>query len=571
MTLAVKGEMFIYAPLNTEAIPVLQRIEVATFFQLPSFHLVGLPGPEVAESKERVRAAIESSQLSFPKGRVVVNLSPADIKKRGTGLDLGVALAVLSASLCADSPEIRLGAWAELGLDGSVKPAGQITRTLYAAWKGRLKALVVCESELSEAEAALQCLHKSREMEGPAPGLIPVMNLRDAWQILSNWKQNPTPWPRSSQDVAALVEPGVLRAQESDEVADLLPLSPAIERILGVIVSGKHHFLVLGPKGVGKSHLVEWLICLQPPLSPQDDLKQRLLRELADASSGHSLGRSELGGGRVASVPVRWVSSQVRPSALIGGWSGGLIRPGEYSLAHGGLLIADEFPEWGRDSRESLREPLERKKVSVTRAQGAFELPTDFQFIATGNLCPCGGWPAQLGGGSSLESDATARGAPRCRCAFGVSRSYLSKLSGPVLDRIDCVVLWRGSHPSAEMGLAPEDGSRSRAMSERVQVLRERLDETRARAIQNFGQFPGLLKGAEVESILQKRCAESWSQFVHLHPELIATGSHRARHKMARIAFSLSAWDREPSPTLSHWIEASYYRPEKLASFNELS
>jgi len=557
--------MSIYAPLNTEPTPILQKVEVATFFQLPSFHLVGLPGPEVSESKERVRAAIDSSQLSFPKGRVVVNLSPADIKKRGTGLDLAVALGILSAT---EKFKSRLGAWGELGLDGSVKPAGQLTRSLYAAWEGQMEAMILCQSELELAQKALRCLSKSGEMVGSPPALIPVVNLREAWAKVSAWK-NGSPEQTdetfegriSWRDLEPRQEPDRDLGQDPvDAASELLPLTPALERLVGVVVSGKHHFLILGPRGVGKSQLVEWIVSLQPALAPQDQLRQKLLLELAQMSSQTVSTPVES-----SSVPVRWVGPQVRPAALVGGCVSGLIRPGEYSLANGGLLIADEFPEWNRDSRESLREPLERRKVSVTRAHGSFELPSEFQFIGTGNLCPCGGWPAAFGlphaSGQGLGDPSGALSAVmKCRCQLNASSAYFSRLSGPVLDRMDCVLVWKGR--SASESTYPMD-----EVPSRLKDLREKVEKARKFASENWGGPPGRLKGSEIEDILNKKYSETWNRF--LQSASISSSnsfselSLRARHKIARVALSLSAWDGASEPSWAHWMEAAFYRPEK--------
>ncbi len=546
--------MSIYAPLNTEPRPILQRVEVAIFFQLPSFHLVGLPGPEVSESKERVRAAIDSSQLQFPKGRVVVNLSPANIKKRGTGLDLAVALAVLSAT---ETLKSRIGAWGELGLDGSIKSAGQLTRSLYAAWKGGMEAMMICRSEWGAAQKALKCLEQSGEMSGDAPVLIPVLSLREAWDKLSAWKSGRPELPHYSS-----VEPERVEVSESpcsvpsDAPIHLLPLTPALERLVGMVVSGKHHFLILGPRGVGKSQLVEWIVNLQPELSPQDRLRQRLLSELAQMSSQSWSAAQES-----HSVPTRWVGPQVRPAALVGGCVAGLIRPGEYSLANGGLLIADEFPEWSRDSRESLREPLERGKVSVTRAHGSFELPSEFQFIGTGNLCPCGGWPASLGLPASLDGGAAApvggsASVTRCRCQLTASSAYLSRLSGPVLDRMDCVLVWKGRGPSEcayEMG----------ETRVRLEVLRVRVEQAQKFATETWGGHPGRMTGAQVEEILTQRYSKTWDLFLKSASMSTSEVSLRARHKIARVALSLCAWDGASEPSWAHWMEAAFYRPEK--------
>ncbi len=543
--------MSIYAPLNTEATPILQKIEVATFFQLPSFHLVGLPGPEVSESKERVRAAIDSSQLPFPKGRVVVNLSPADIKKRGTGMDLAMALGVLSAT---EALEKQIVAWGELGLDGAVKPAGQLTRSLYASWRQGVAAVMLCRSELSSARRALECLARSGEMPGVAPLLIPVLSLREAWQKLNAWKRGMLfeEEARIEGEACSGSSPDLDRVDAS---LNLLPLTPALERLVGVVVSGKHHFLILGPRGVGKSQLVEWIVGLQPDLSPQDQLRQNLLLELAQMTS-----QAGAASPKANTVPTRWVGPQARPAALVGGCVAGLIRPGEYSLAHGGLLIADEFPEWNRDSRESLREPLERRKVSITRAHGSFELPSEFQFIGTGNLCPCGGWPSSFGLPTDLDGSASVIGAgsgvARCRCQLTASSAYIARLSGPVLDRMDCVLVWKGRGASDVS--YPMDETRSR-----LKVLRERVRTAHHLAVELWGGPPGRLSGSQVEEILTQRYSETWNLFLKSASMTSSEISLRARHKIARVALSLSAWDGTPEPTWAHWMEASYYRPEK--------
>ncbi len=549
--------MSIYAPLNTEPVPILQKVEVATFFQLPSFHLVGLPGPEVSESKERVRAAIDSSQLPFPKGRVVVNLSPADIKKRGTGLDLAVALSVLAAT---EVSQTRIGAWGELGLDGSVKPAGQLTRSLYAAWKEGMEAVIICDKESEAAQKALDCLAQSGEMSGAAPVLIPVSTLREAWERLSPWKKGRPEGVEALPSIPALS--AEVDSDRADRVSNLLPLTPALERLVGMVVAGKHHFLILGPRGVGKSQLVEWIVGLQPDLSPQDRLRQVLLLELAQMSSHttHLASQTVSGSIDYAAVPIRWIGPQVRPAALVGGCVSGLIRPGAYSLAHGGLLIADEFPEWNRDSRESLREPLERRKVSVTRAHGSFELPSEFQFIGTGNLCPCGGWPVALGLPVSSQGTSypleSASSVARCRCSRVAASSYLARLSGPVLDRLDCVLVWKGRE-STESSYPLDE------TSARLASLRTRVMQAQSFAYEHWGGPPGRLTGAQVEEVLSKKYAETWNRFLQSAIGSSSEVSLRARHKVARVALSLAAWDGAKKPAWTHWVEAACYRPEK--------
>ena len=536
--------MRIFAPLNSESDPVLQQIEVATFFQLPSFHIVGLPSPEVAEARERIRSAVEASGIEFPRRRVVLNLSPASIRKRGTGLDLAMALAVLFLGSEEDS---KLGAWGELGLDGTVKPAGQITRALYAAWKGGLSFFVLSAQEYPAAQAALKGIWQSGEMINPAPRLIPVSSLSEARERVLRLDREIATDGISGESPEDL--PGDLPGDSSvtNSPLSLLPLGEALERMIGTAVAGCHHLLLLGPRGTGKTQALEWFVALQPKALPQDRLKQQLLSELSRSSQSFNSDRS------LGRAPIRRVGAQVRPSALIGGASSLTVRPGEYSLAHGGVLVADELPEWPRDSRESLREPLERGKVTLTRAQGSLELPAQFVLAANGNLCPCGGWPKQLPI-PTLEKkgdEEEGRVEPawsRCKCTDSVRGAYLSRLSGPLLDRIDLTLMM--AQPAA-----PTVSGKN--TFEKMISLRKKVENVRAQLVEKWGGPPGFLLGAQIELIL------------HRYPELqrllsrLPYASLRSRHKMVRVALSLSAWDGLETPTEAHFSEAGYYRPER--------
>ncbi|MGZ3707792.1 MAG: magnesium chelatase domain-containing protein, partial [Bdellovibrionota bacterium] len=347
--------MKIAAPLNSEAQPVLQWIEIASSLQIPHFQIIGLPGPEVAEARERIRAAIDSSGFEFPRRRVVLNLSPASIRKRGTGLDLAMAIAVLASHGDKTIPAQEWVAWGELGLDGAIKPAYQTVRTLSAAWTAGVKNLLISSGDLSEFQDALHWMRDAQHWEHPEPRLHAAEHLRDAWELILHPEAPPMNRPE-----------GRTLAISSDHLPSLLPLSTALERALATSAVGLHHFLVLGSRGTGKSHAMEWLTTLFPKMSAALCLDHAILSELMDAH-GHPVGRSA-----PDIAPIRRISPQARPSALIGGTSAVHLRPGEFSLAHGGILIADEFPEWPRDSREALREPLERGKITITRASGSF-------------------------------------------------------------------------------------------------------------------------------------------------------------------------------------------------------
>lgn len=326
--------MFIGAPLTSETIPVLQRIEVASSFQIPNFHIIGLPGPEVAEARERVRAAIEASGFQFPKRRVVLNLSPASIRKRGTGLDLAMALAILISASDETISAEDIIAWGELGLDGSIKPAGQLMRTLYATWKAGVPRIFISTAEQILAKRYLELLGESGEVTGPPPRLIAVSNLSQAWSCV---------FSHSSSENSCAEWVNFPRNQMGPR-SQLLSLPPSLERLLGVAACGSHHLLLLGPHGTGKSHAMDWLIALQPPASAQCRVHHLLIQELG--------GSNELSIEDI--VPIRRVSSQVRPAALLGGIVSSVLRPGEFSLSHGGLLVADEFSRVAKRQSRSL-------------------------------------------------------------------------------------------------------------------------------------------------------------------------------------------------------------------------
>lgn len=218
-------------------------------------------------------------------------------------------------------------------------------------------------------------------------------------------------------------------------------------------------------------------------------------------------------------------------------------------MAHGGLLLADEFLEWARDSRESLREPLERRSITLTRIQGSVELPASFLFAANGNLCPCGGWPhtlpkPQLKTGSLPYSP--------CSCSFASRKKYLDRLSGPILDRIDLITI-----------LIPQ--LRSSAHSEtqgHLNQLKERIYQTQQQLIQRWGKLPSSLNTNTLESILKnQQCSSAQPASIF---ETLTFTSLRARHKVIRVALTLAALDGCSEPTSGHWFEAHHYRAEQI-------
>jgi magnesium chelatase family protein len=518
--------MQLFAPLTSEATPALQRIEVASSFQLPGFHIIGLPAPEVSEARERIRAAMESCGFELPKRRVVLNLAPASIRKRGTGLDLAMALGILDLETSEPSSE-RVVAWGEVGLDGSVKAAGQITRSIYAAWQNGCERFILSSDELTSALQAVHWIQRAEFFSHPAPRLFPVSTLREAFLKLHEDSEG------SSCEISSEAESASSDSHRTRSAEQrLLPLSPALQRTLCVSAIGGHHLLLLGPKGAGKSLALEWLVALRPESPFRTQVNRLLLSELVH------------GRGDLSSDSVRRVGSNVRAAALLGSTSGGWVRPGEFSLAHGGVLIADEFPEWPRDSREALREPLENGVVTMSRAKTSVELPARFLFAASGNLCPCGGWPAEFP--IPLEFENNPSGIPKCRCTISQRKHYLARISGPILDRIDLVLL-AGASSACSF-------KKSRSLKE----LDERVLRAREQTVRLWGGIPSLLSAKQLEDLLGKK--PLWLQTL----DQLKLSSLRARHKTLRVALSLSAWDGLAEPQPAHFTEASCYRPERF-------
>lgn len=513
--------MPIFSPLHSGPIPGLQAVEAISYFQIPSFTIVGLPAPEVGEARERVRSAILQSGFEFPKRKLVLNLSPASIRKRGTGLDLPIALAVLAER--AEPPlSGKIAAWGELGLDGLLKPGGLPARSLYAAWKGGVETLILSNEEVSEAMRWLSFFQESKTLSSPPPKLIGVDRLSDAWAIARG-----EPVTTSTQASIPLEsQASVSHGSHGRQPVPLPPPTPTLRRVLEASAAGCHHVLLLGRKGAGKTHAIEWLCSLHEPWSASHQVEQALLSELFFAS------------GSANAQSIRRVGTQVRPQALIGQACGdGTIRPGEFSLAHGGILIADELLEWARDSREAMREPLESGGITLTRQGARATLPARFTLAATSNCCPCGG-SASARLNPEIED-------PSCICLPQSRARYLTKLSGPILDRVDLSVMVAGTaKASGEKACIAIEHARTRVHKAR-EILKRSLHVA-----------PAWLEPAALEDWLSDHSAARASL------EELQAKNLRSRHKMLRVALTLSALDGLEAPTEAHWHEASAYRIE---------
>lgn len=425
--------------------PVDVQVQISN--GLPAFTIVGLPDKAVAESKERVRAALHALGLSLPAKRLTVNLAPADVSKEGSHYDLPIALGLLAAMDVIPKAELEnfivLG---ELSLDASIRAvAGILPAAMHAVSNdNRLICPEACGGEAAWAG----------EIDILAPAnLLQLINHIKGTQVLG-------------KPAAKLKEETTRRIPDLSDVKG----QESAKRALEIAAAGGHNLLMIGPPGSGKSMLASTLPGILPPLSP---------REALEVSMIHSLAGTLPEGGLLSHRPFRDPHHSASLPALIGG--GHRVKPGEISLAHNGVLFLDELPEFARSTLEALRQPLESREALVARVNAHVKYPARFQLIAAMNPCRCG----HLG-----EPDLECTKAPRC------GADYQSKISGPMMDRMDLQV----DVPAVSVSdlNAPSGGESSAEVAARVEIAMAR-QYARCRALGIDEQLNAHLDSANLE------------------------------------------------------------------------
>ena len=421
--------------LGAEGRPVTVEVHVSN--GLPAFSVVGLPDEACRESRDRVRAALMSSGLTWPLSRITVNLAPSGVRKSGSGLDLAIAVGVLVASGAVDSAALTgLAFLGELGLDGSIRRVPGIVPLVAA-----LEDQVVVVPGGCEPEARLVARAEVHSL-GTVAELVAVLAGTAGW---------PPPGPPPPP---APVEPAPDLADVRGHVMARMAVQAA--------AAGGHHLLLLGPPGAGKTMLAQRLPALLPGLERAVALETTMI---------HSAAGLPLPGGLVSRPPLRAPHHTASLVAMVGGGTASM-RPGEVSLANGGVLFLDELGEFQPAVLDGLRQPLEEGVVRVTRARASVQFPARFQLVAAMNPCPCG-----------------AGGQPgACRCGEATRFRYLRRVSGPLLDRFDLRL--EVARPGVDDLLGLPAGESSAAVAARVRAVRE---ISAARGYQLSSDIPGPL------------------------------------------------------------------------------
>jgi magnesium chelatase family protein len=478
-------------------------VEVQLANGLPSFTLVGLADTEVKESRERVRAALQQSGFAFPHNkRITVNLAPADLPKESGRFDLPIALGILAAAGLLDAARLAAHEFAgELSLAGELRPVrGALALGLAVRRAGSPRILVLpAESARAAAQVAGVDVRAATHLTQVVQALLPG----DAAQALP----------------AALALPWVAPAGGPD-LRDVKGQA-SVKRALEIAAAGAHSLLLIGPPGTGKSMLAQRLPGILPPMDEEEALVSAALQGLtAQGFDAQAFGQR----------PVRSPHHSASAPALVGG--GSPPRPGEISLAHGGVLFLDETPEFPRSALEALREPLETGRITISRAARQAVFPARFQLVAAMNPCPCGYLGAFAATGRS------------CRCNAEAVARYQARLSGPLLDRIDLQIEVPAVKP-AEL-LAQADGETSAAVAQRVAAAR-------ARQLQRQGLPNGELDAARIDEL----CAADAAALRFLQSAAEKLGwSGRRLHRTLKVARSIADLAGAENIAVAHVGEA---------------